>query len=129
MKRTISAILAVLCVLALTLTFTSCATMNKYERNLEKADYSIESLSDSDIEDLFDEIDLDADDYGVKKVIYAMNDEWDIVMIIKCRSIIDAYKLKIELEDVNGSVADMIQVKGSYCFVGSDDAIADALGK
>jgi hypothetical protein len=131
MKKVTSLLALVLCVLMLTLSFASCANMDKYEKNLG-SDYEIEEVEEDEIEELFEGLDLDAKDYGVKKAISAINEKtFKTVVIFQCGSSAKAKDLAKELEDateVLGALVE-VEVKGNFVFLGNEDAIEDALDK
>ena len=67
MKKII-ALLLLICTFALCL--VSCASMDKYEDNLDK-NYDVEKIKKSEIDDLAEMLDLDMDDYDIDSAIKA----------------------------------------------------------
>ena len=130
MKKVTSLLALILCVLMLTLSFASCANMDKYKDNLG-SDYEIETAEDEEMEAFMKMLDLDAEKYGVEEMVSAYNKEAQIsVMIIKCKNTSAAKDLVEEFEKViEESCEGKAENKGSFVFVGDEDAIKDALGK
>lgn len=126
MKR-ILALILMLCLSVLC--FASCASISKFEDKLDDADYDVDTTDDEDdIEELFEALDLDYDDYKVKEVLMAYNEEYESVTIIKC-GMFKAGKLVKDLEDAYEEleIDDMkIEKKGSCVLVGSKKAIKAA---
>ena len=124
MKRILALILmltlAVFC-------FASCASISKFEDKLDDADYEVEVMDDEDdIEAMFESLDLDYDDYKVKEILTAYNEDYESITIIKC-GMFKAGKLVKELEDALEDMKDIkIEKKGSCVLIGSKKAIKDA---
>ena len=140
MKKFIALFLMLACVLTLTLSFTSCASIDKFTYNLGD-DYAIfVYTADDEIELLFEEIfdsKFDKNDYGVKKVIEAEDGRYDWVVIFECKSFISAKKFAKdiendyikEIEDASIEYDGEVQRKGKYVLFGNKSAVNDALGE
>ena len=114
----------------LTVSFASCANMDKYKDNLG-SDYKIETADDDEMEAFLALMGVDADDYEVEELVYAVNeDDFSSVMIIKCKKMSGAKDLAEEFEKIaEDSDEGEIVRKGSFVLVGDEDAVKDALGK
>ena len=128
MKKII-ALLLLICTFALCL--VSCASLDKYEDNLGK-DYEIGKIKKAGINELADELDLDADDYDIESALMAEHKDKDYELyIFECKSSSKAKKFAKDIEDAFDeypSDLDVVQ-KGKFVLAGSKDAIEDALGK
>ncbi len=126
MKK-ILALMLMLCMTALC--FVSCASISKFEDKLEDADYEVEVIDDEDdIEAMFETLDLDYDDYKVKEILTAANEDFESVSIIKC-GMFKAGKLAKDIEEFfEESELDEMKVekKGSCVLIGSKKAIKAA---
>ena len=133
MKRLISAFLAVMCVLALTLSFTSCASMDEIEDNIRSGSYNYSKATDEDdMEYYLDDYGVDVDDYGIKKVIKATHTYRysRYVIVVECKSFIAANRLAKEIKDIANEDYDAdVEIKGKCVLIGNKVAIDDALGK
>jgi len=91
----------VLTICLLTLPLVSCfgQSMSKYVDKFEKSGGTTSSLSKSEIEDLADTAGVDADDYGIKKVVKLKSTSGRYAYIIECGSSDDAKDLVEEIED------------------------------
>ena len=119
MKKVTSLLALILCVLMLTVSFASCANMDKYEDNLG-SDYKIEIYGK-----------VVDDDYGIQKMILATNTKTsEFVMIAQCRSNRKAKDFAENVDELYKSFGVFeVEIKGKFVFFGSEDAIKDALGK
>ena len=132
MKQFISLML-LLC--TLTLCLASCASLKSYEKNLGD-DYKLNTYDEDEIEDLAEEFDIDADDYGISAIVEAKDkDKGYYAYIIQCKSSKKAEELVDDLDDIVklmnkyysfevDAVAD-----GKFVLVGNEDVIDDALNK
>ena len=132
MKKIISLML-LLC--TLTLCLASCASLKSYEKNLGD-DYKLNTYDEDEIEDLAEEFDIDADDYGISAIVEAKDkDKVYYAYIIQCKSSKKAEELVDDLDDIVklmnkyysfevDAVAD-----GKFVLVGNEDVIDDALNK
>ena len=131
MKKII-ALLLLICTFALCL--VSCASMDKYEDNLDK-NYDVEKIKKSEIDDLAEMLDLDMDDYDIEEALMAESKKGDDgVYIFECKSSSKAKKLAKDVEDaldeVKSYISDMeVTKKGKFVLIGTEDGIEDALGK
>ena len=117
-----------LCLLLVMLSFTSCAafkTLKTYEKNLG-SNYDIEQLDKDDIEDLADVLDLDADDYKLKKGFEASHEtKSQYVFVLQCASTKGAKDLA---EDLSGNSLKVTR-EGRFVLIGNKDAVNKALDK
>ena len=118
MKKVTSLLALILCVLMLTVSFASCANMDKYKDNLG-SDYKIE---------IYGKV---VDDYGIQKMILATNTKTsEFVMIVQCRSNRKAKDFSEDVDELYKSFGVFeVEVKGKFVFFGNEDAIKDALGE
>ena len=123
--------------LTCTLTFclASCSSLKSYENNLGD-DYKIDHYDEDEIEELAEEFDIDADDYGIIAIIEAKDkDKGYYAYIIQCESSKKAEELVDDLEDIvklmdQYSSYDIDAVAdGKFVLVGNEDVIDDALDK
>ena len=132
MKKIISSML-LLCTLMLCL--ASCASLKSYEKNLGD-DYKLNNYDEDEIEDLAEDFDIDANDYGISAIVEAKDkDNKYYAYIIQCKSSKKAEELVEDLDDIVklmdkyysfdvDAVAD-----GKFVLVGNEDVIDDALNK
>ena len=132
MKKTIC-LLALFCAMAMLL--AACTSLATYEENLGK-DYKVRMFDVKEIDELAEEFDLDADDYGISSIMEAKDKEKGYyAYIIKCESRKMAEELVDDLDDVvelmeQYSYFDVDAVAdGSFVLVGNEDVIDDALDK
>ena len=122
-------------VIMLALSLTSCASLDSYKRNLGD-DYETELLSTKEIEELADELDIDADDYGIVDIMSAEEkDSGYYAYFIECGSASEAEDLAKDLEDYVEILDDYYsfkikaEVDGKFVLVGNASAIDKALDK
>lgn len=148
MKKIITLILAMTMVI---LSFASCSfshssssdlNMSDFAENLEDANFVTEYVDEDEIQELFDDLDLDPDDYSVEDMLSAFSHKVsDTISIVKCGSeseakdfkkdIKKAYeKLFEDLEEENEFLLDIdieFEIYGTYVLIGTSNAIEIAL--
>lgn len=130
MKKVTSLLALILCVLMLTVSFASCANMDKFKDNLG-SDYEIETAEEEEMKAFLTMLGLDADDYDIEEMAMATNKEdFSSVLIVKCKNTSTAKDLEKEFKELaEDSDEGEIVRKGSFVLVGDEDAVKDALGK
>lgn len=130
-------IFALILVLCLCAGLCACVSMDKFEDNLGSS-YKRTTLSDDDLEDYAELLDIDVDDYDVKSAIQATHSKKKTtVVIIECGSQSKAKKLANDAEDIvdylerayGSSYSFGIETKGRFVLFGEKTAIDDALGE
>ena len=127
MKKAVS--IFILLVL-LTLALVSCGSIETYEENLGRH-YEIEFFDEEDLEEMLEDLDEDADDYGLVGGFYAYHeDDYDSVIVLECKSAKAASTLAEDIEDADvlGSSAKIV-TDGKFVLAGDRNAVNDALGK
>lgn len=132
MKKFIGFVLITLILMA---TLTSCVPMKLYEVKLGE-DYKVSMYDEDEIEELAEEFGIDADDYGISKVMIAKDkDNGYYAYIIKCKSskkakeLVDDLDYVVEIMNAYYSFDVDAVADGKYVLVGNEDVIDDALNK
>ena len=116
-----------LCLVLTMLCFVSCASMNPFEKRLEES-YNVEIIDKEYLELLGD---IDSDDYRIKKVLLATISEDGVkeaVYVVSCGNPFSAIKLVYDLRgELDGY--SVVKLRFNYVIVGTEGAVADALGK
>ena len=109
--------------------------MKLYEVKLGE-DYKVSMYDEDEIEELAEEFGIDADDYGISKVMIAKDkDNGYYAYIIKCKSskkakeLVDDLDYVVEIMNAYYSFDVDAVADGKYVLVGNEDVIDDALNK
>lgn len=134
MKKIIS-ILALVCIM--TLCLVSCGkSLESYEKNLGD-NYRITYLDDYEIDELADDFDVNADDYGIKGIMKAKSTSTGsyYAYIIECGSsnkaanLVDDLAYYVNLMDYYYSFDVDAVTDSNFVLVGATSVINRALGK
>lgn len=136
MKKIITLILALTMAL---LSFTACGNSKKddddekysisdFKKNLENAGYAVVNVDEDQIDQMFDMLKLDDDDYKIKKAITASNSNTNVIHIFETSSTSNAKKLANDLEAAfdDAGYFFTIEKEGSFVLTGDPVSIEDA---
>ena len=131
-KRIISAIILVL---MLALSLTSCAQLDSYKKNLGD-EYEIEMLTSKEIDELLHNLSVEADDYIIVDIMLATNDLGQLAYFIECESSDEAKKLTRDTEDAVEEGKNKYdcgefkaELDGKFVLIGDAAIIDKAMGK
>ena len=117
-------VLSLLVVFVLVFALASCASLESYEKKLDKAGYEVEVLTEDEIADFADEFGLDPEEFGVKGILNAEHEEdEEYIVIIECDSKDNAEKLAEDLDAVLALAGADAVVDGKFVLAGTEEAI------
>lgn len=116
--------------LVLIFAMTSCIGMSKYEKRLED-DYTVKFLDEDEFDEMFDIFELDADDYGIEKVLIAGNkkSEAEFILVVECDSKKAAKDLYGDFKFIIDDDTEDVAIEGKFVIAGYEKIVKDAIGE